>query len=222
MIRPKAPCPACGAPVRAADAFCPACGAAVPSEARPAPVVGPRRTAPRRRAMRHGDQSRLKSMASAAVAILVLAVMYALGGTIFGFMARSEVSDAIRALSSRSASDVITVEGKTRTVAEWRNAIERAPTLIFVTNYGLAAIFVGLFFWARKQAFPAILTAFFLWLATLAITTILDPTTLLQGLIVKIFAIVALLGGLQAALGQRSAERRRLEREAERAEKAQA
>jgi heme A synthase len=56
----------------------------------------------------------------------------------------------------------------------------------------VAVIFAGLAFWTKRKPFTAILTALIVYAALVLLTAVLDPSTLLQGLFLKIAAFVLL------------------------------
>ncbi|HOX43117.1 MAG TPA: zinc ribbon domain-containing protein [Myxococcota bacterium] len=89
------------------------------------------------------------------------------------------------------------------------NLPEGAGATLLATNFGLCAIHVGLFFWARTAPFPAAVVALVLFITVHVANAILDPTTLAQGLIVKALFLGALiravsLGHKATRAGQRS------------------
>jgi hypothetical protein len=89
------------------------------------------------------------------------------------------------------------------------NLPESAGAILLATNFGLCAIHLGLYFWARKAPFPAAVVALVLFVTVHVANAILDPTTLAQGLIVKALFLGALiravsLGHRAAKAGQRS------------------
>lgn len=60
----------------------------------------------------------------------------------------------------------------------------------------LAAIFFGLWLWGRKSPFPALLTALIVFVTFHLLDAVLDPMSLLRGIIMK----VVIIGGLATAL----------------------
>ncbi|MHC4859791.1 MAG: zinc ribbon domain-containing protein [Planctomycetota bacterium] len=200
-------CPSCGEQIRPGDEFCASCGAEVPEEMK---------KELRRIALREGRQrvrtarasrDRKAKVAKAAMWILILAILFAGFGTLFGFIAKGQADDALLILSEHSDDQLYMVEGEVHTVAEWREIVKAEPRLIFITNYVLAAVMLGTFFWARKRAFPAIVTALCVFLAVQVLSAVVEPATLAQGWLIKILAIGAFIGGLKAALAERVAAR---------------
>lgn len=75
--------------------------------------------------------------------------------------------------------------------------------LLLGVNIGLAAIYLGLFFWARRNPLAATVTALILFITVIAINAVLEPATLAQGILVKILFIAALAAAISAAQRER-------------------
>ena len=63
----------------------------------------------------------------------------------------------------------------------------------------ISAVFVGLAFWTRKSPYPALITATIFFVSLHVLFAILDPATIIQGLILKVVAIVLLVLGIRNA-----------------------
>lgn len=70
--------------------------------------------------------------------------------------------------------------------------------MILGTNAALLAIHIGLFIWAKKAPFAAAVVALCLFFTVHLINAILDPTTIYQGLIIKIAFLVILIKAVKA------------------------
>tara|TARA_R110002074_G_scaffold70386_2_gene163447 strand:- start:1707 stop:2213 length:507 start_codon:yes stop_codon:yes gene_type:complete len=66
-------------------------------------------------------------------------------------------------------------------------------------NLLLSVIYLALAFWSEKNAMMALLLSLLLYITTIAIFTILEPTTLMKGLIWKIVIISYLGKGMYSA-----------------------
>lgn len=64
----------------------------------------------------------------------------------------------------------------------------------------LTLCFFGLWLWARKQPFAAAVVALALFVTLQVVNTILDPSTLVQGLIFKVIVTCVLIGAVRAGL----------------------
>lgn len=203
-------CAGCGADLPEHDAFCTACGAPVsgrspsPSPSADAAPAVPR---PARHRRRVGDRTRRKSIGRATGWVLAVAIMFAVFGTVMGFITAEQADQAHANFSRFESDELVELMGETQTAAEWHRRFDAETRGVFLVNYVLAAVMLGLWFWARRSAFPALLTALCVYLAVIVLNVAVDPGTLLQGLLIKILVISALGLGVKAAVGQRAAER---------------
>jgi hypothetical protein len=60
-------------------------------------------------------------------------------------------------------------------------------------------IYLILAAWSNKNPFGAILTAFIIYITLIVINAFFDPATIIQGIIIKIFFIGALIKGTRSA-----------------------
>jgi hypothetical protein len=70
---------------------------------------------------------------------------------------------------------------------------------VMVLNFIIAAIYLALGFWSRKSPLPCILIGFALYVIVIAINAVIDPVTLIQGLLMKVVVISALVYGYKGA-----------------------
>lgn len=70
---------------------------------------------------------------------------------------------------------------------------------VLVTTVGLAAVFFGLWLWGRSHPFPALLTALIVLVTFHLLDAVLDPLSLLRGIIMKVVIIVGLCTALKKA-----------------------
>ncbi len=172
-------CPSCKAPAQPADARCGQCGAAIP------------------------DATIAISTAHVETATKILYVMaglFVLGGLLFFAIGKGQADEALTMLAPYSESEMWQMEdGSTIPVGELRAQIKAETYAPLVINLVLAVIFVGLGLWSRRAALPALLTAATIYAAVIVISAIADPTTIAQGIIMKIIIIGALARGIQAA-----------------------
>lgn len=194
-------CRACGNRLRMVDRHCDGCGAAVSAEQRAALEAHLQRE----RTARLATSRKLGSdVNSAANAIAALAVLFVIGGVFMFFILRSQASDALGKLDQLPGDQVTYVQGEAVPVAELRAEIVRAPRRVLVVNLVLAAIMAGLFFCARSTPLPAVITALAVFIMVHLVNALIDPLTLVQGIPIKIFAIITLSAGIRAALQQRA------------------
>jgi hypothetical protein len=195
-------CSKCSAVLDPGAAFCAECGHAVAAQEAPAAETAP---AFGGRYLERDRSSRLKR---ASTWLLILSILFAVFGTVLGFHHRSEADKAKEQLALVDPSEVLMVEGETYTVDELIRMVDREVQLIFVLNYFLAAVMLGLFFWSRRAPFPAMVTALCVYLAVIVLNAVMDPKTLYQGILFKIIFIGALVAGIRGALEQRDEQQR--------------
>ncbi|MBA4136598.1 MAG: hypothetical protein C0518_04700 [Opitutus sp.] len=68
-----------------------------------------------------------------------------------------------------------------------------------IVTGGLSAVFFGLWIWGRNSPYPALCTALGLFLFVHAVDAVLDPMTLLRGILVKIVVLTGLITAIQKA-----------------------
>ena len=73
------------------------------------------------------------------------------------------------------------------------------PLSVLTTNLVLAAIYLGLALWSKKQAVAAILSGLILFSVIQVVNMIVDPSTIVKGIIVKVAVIIYLIKGVQSA-----------------------
>ena len=210
MAKTSVPCSACGKPVYKADEFCEACGQRVDDTTKAIiqAAIEDKRRAREARAMeaeRLAEQSRPK-VRKAARMILVLAGLFFLGGVLQSMVARGNTEKALANLAGLDASATVPIDGVEYNVGELREQVEGEPTMVLAVNWTLTAIFVGLYFWALRAPFPAIVTAFAVFVVVHFVNFLLDPATIFQGIFIKIIGVAILAAGIQAALAIRAAE----------------
>ena len=64
---------------------------------------------------------------------------------------------------------------------------------------GLAAFYFGLWIWAKKSPFAALLTALLVFVSVHLLDIVLEPANLFRGIIVKIILLVGLCNALKNA-----------------------
>jgi uncharacterized iron-regulated membrane protein len=101
------------------------------------------------------------------------------------------------------------IVGKTLTVAEVRQTVEREPYLVLGLNWLLALIMAGLYLWSRRSPFPAVIAALAVFVVVHVANAVVDPVTIVKGIILKVIAIIALVKGVRAGFAVRALERGR-------------
>jgi hypothetical protein len=68
------------------------------------------------------------------------------------------------------------------------------------STFFLGLVFIGLFFWAKKNPFGASLTALIIYATSILVQAGMEPATLAKGIIIKVIIVLALVRGVQAGL----------------------
>jgi hypothetical protein len=200
MAEVSVPCGACQKPLHSGDEFCASCGAAV--------------TAAQVEALR-GQLAATsveyfwysKQAKSAEKTIGAVAVLFLLGGVVFFFMTSASTHKALEEFAGLEASEPLarTVEGAT-TVGELRSLLEREPWQVLGLNLFLAAVMAGLWQWSKRAVLPAAICALGIYAAVIVGSAVVDPPSVIKGLIVKIAVTVALVKSVKSAYAARRIE----------------
>lgn len=197
-------CAECGETLGPGERFCPNCGRDLSS-----PISGPDADwVPR--TDRQARQQAKAATRKASRTIMLLAILFAIAGAFLGHASSTQADKVLEAIEDKDADELFPseVNGKSYTVGELRDEIRIETRLVYITNYGLAVILLGLYFWSRKNPLPAIVTALAVYLVLQVLNAVLDPTTIYQGILIKVIIICVLFGGVRAALTARAAAAR--------------
>jgi hypothetical protein len=194
-------CPACNGAIVVGDKFCEKCGAKVTAEQEASLLE--------RLEHSSGDMAEhMKQVRAARQTIMVLAVMFVLGGVVMYFIAQGTAETALNNLRGLDAAMTYPqeVQGQTVTVGRLREMVESEPRQLLLLNIFLAGLMGGLWLWAKKSVLPAMLVALAVFATVHVASAMMDPKTIVQGIYIKIFAIVVLTRGVRAALAARKLE----------------
>lgn len=210
-VRPRGArgtCESCGAQVGPSDEFCDGCGTAVSDMAR-AGAIG-----------RANDEMWERNQSAATTATKVskasrmigwLAVLFSVSGIVMWRLQHDIARRGLQNLVDYASNDMITLEQKQYRVSDLRAHLEAEPKQLLAINLALAAIMVGLYIWSRRSPLPAIATALAVFVGVTFISFLAEPASLLQGIVIKIVAIGALVTGLRSALAARTVDQRVVE-----------
>ena len=84
--------------------------------------------------------------------------------------------------------------------------VVKQANMIFVGYFAASFLFVGLFFWAKKNPFSACLSALVIYVLSHLFSAIIEPKTIIQGIIVKIIIITVLAKAVAKAAELRAIE----------------
>jgi hypothetical protein len=196
------PCDVCSAQISLGAQFCPGCGRAVTDQDRAVLQV-------RLEGADHQAFERGTNVRKASRWIGVLAVMYAVSGTMIFVMQKIKATEALDHLAQFEDDDQLKpIDGKSYTAGELRREVAREPYVGLVSNLILCVSMAGLWWWGRRAPLPAIACAFAMFLVVIIVNAVVSPASLASGIIVKIAAIGVLSKGLKSALAARAALRR--------------
>jgi len=165
-------CPHCGTENSDAGAFCRQCGKALPSAAPSGPRVVTGEQVAATAVGQDLQRSQLRKQAGrAAGALFAVAVLHVIGGVVFYFLLKNNPQ----------------VE-------------PGAPRILLIMNLVLAGVYAGLGFWGRVSPLPAAIVGLVLFVSVWAVSAVLDPASIVQGIIVKIIVIAVLVRAIQAGV----------------------
>lgn len=178
-------CPACNGEIQLLDEYCAKCGHALGTPAR---------------------FLNLGSVKGATNAIRFLAAIFAIFGVVVFLFMRGTTQAAMDNLAQFDDETVLEpIDGVTYTAGELRKRVVWEHRGVLVINLLLSAIMLVLAWWSRRKPLAAILIAAAIFAAVQVIGAIVDPATLVQGVIFKIIIVVILVKGIKGALSMRTA-----------------
>jgi hypothetical protein len=183
-------CPGCGSPINKTDDFCGECGTKIRQDIS---TTG---------AQKLWSEEVDASVKKATKWVLAVAIMFIVFGTIMGLMQKSTTDKALANLVKYD--DSLTwsqpINGKTVTVGQLKKMVNFEYYSVFAVNYFLSIVMFVIFVWSKKSPFSAFVTALSIYLGVMVLSAIVDPKTIIQGVIVKVAVIMALINGIKAAI----------------------
>jgi hypothetical protein len=177
-------CPACKTEIQLLDEFCAKCGHELGTPAR---FIGQR------------------SVQGATSAIRLLAALFAISGVILYFLMSGQTQAALNNLAHYEDQEVLQpIDGVTYTAGELRKRVVWEHRGVLVVNLLLSAMMLVLAWWSRFRPLPAILIAAATYAAVMVVSAIMDPATIMQGIVIKIVVIAILARGIKGALDLRT------------------
>ena len=194
-------CPKCSADVTAGEKFCAACGQAV--------VEGVQRPMDMPPEVIGLGMERDARIGRARKWLMAVSIITLLTGFVFWAINNDKVEKDIREAETATmgmdpAMRDELVKQETGMTWEEAKAHDRGQVkLILFVNIGLAVLYLGMWFWARRNALAATVTALLLFVTVIGVNAVYDPKTIAQGMILKIFFIAALAKAISAAQEER-------------------
>ena len=175
-------CQACSARNSEGTGFCQQCGERLFDKSQPAPRVNPHLgttpAAPGVKQPRLGNlaaEHHGKEIRSARIAIMLVSVLTVISAAAYWMMLDAELAK----IRSDPAMFVV------------QSAVNEARLLIIAT-FAIGMLFLGLFFWAKRNPFGATLTALIVYLTSMVANAAVDPQTMAKGWLIKGIVIVVL------------------------------
>jgi hypothetical protein len=191
-------CPRCVAVVAANERFCAACGADIAGD-KVAQDPPPAKL----------DLDATRKLGTARKWLLAVSILTLLTGFVLYALNKSSVEDQIRDAAAKTAQmdpaqrDALMMQNVHMT---WDQAVAHdrgQVNMLLAINIGLSVVYLGLFFFAKKNALTASVIALLLFITVIAVNAVFEPTSLAQGIIVKILFIAALAKAISAAVQER-------------------
>jgi cytochrome b561 len=181
-------CPHCSATNPPNSSFCVSCGKALPSvdDVGPRLVTGAATAVSRTGRSLQVDQL-AKQCRKAYGTLLAVGILQAVFGTVIVFgMVRSG--------------------GPTPPTGQLEG--EAAPVGVLVASvYGIAVVFCGLAFWARRSPLPAAVVGLVVYITVHLLDAVADPTALLRGILMKAIIVLVLAKAISAGARHRALSR---------------
>lgn len=201
-------CPKCATRMPAGDRFCTRCGTGVAVSADGA--LHAQEPQPSASLMELGVNADAK-LRSARNWLLAVSILTLISGLLFFALNKQQVEREIREAESAIAGmDPADRDAalKAEIGMTWDEAVAHDRGMVnlqLAINIGLAVLYFGLWFWAAKNPLAASVTALLLFVTTIVISAVLEPKTIGQGVIVKIFFTLALAKAIAAGHEARKA-----------------
>ncbi len=181
------PCPSCGAANADAAAFCLSCGKSLPDRAPAGPhIVGAAGEATTAAARDLQSRDLGQKSRKAFGILLVVGILQTIAVFVVPWLLESE-ADKLR------AQGMILDEAKLASIV--------LSTRVVVGL--IAAVFFGLAFWARKNPLPAAIAGLVAFVTLHAIEAVIEPSSLVQGWLIKIFVVAGLIAAIRAGVDHR-------------------
>lgn len=181
-------CPSCHKPVKINDKFCENCGTEI---------------------LDTHDKVNLNDLKEAKKVIRIISILYLVFGVLMFGIQLPTYNNAFANLKSYENHEKLPnkINGKYYTAGELRSELTVEKYSLLVLNLFLAGIMLGLYFYADKNAFLAIVIAASVFVAINVLNAVVDPKSIGQGIIMKAIILSMLYKGLKAGFRLRVANK---------------
>jgi hypothetical protein len=195
------PNPRCGVAVTADEKFCSGCGAGIAVGADGNAMLYDRVSPKLDLSGGH--------LGTARKWLLAISIITLLSGLVFWGINKSEMEKQLRDAETQLSG--FSPEERDARLKEavgmtWDEVVKHdrgLVTMLLVVNIALSVIYFGLWFWAKSNPYAASLVALLLFLTVIVISAVYEPSTLAQGILVKILFIGALIKAVTAGREER-------------------
>ena len=201
-------CPKCAAPVPASDRFCTRCGTSAAGAAVGVPYVQESLPSASLIDLRATAEAKLQTARKWLLAISILTLC---SGLLFFGLGQQQVEKEIRdgeAATTHMDPGERDALMKAEIGMTWEEAVAHDRGMVklqLAINIGLALLYLVLWMWAKRNPLGAAVTALMLFVTTIAVSMVLDPKTIAQGVFVKVFFTIALIKAISAGYEARKA-----------------
>jgi hypothetical protein len=143
------------------------------------------------------QSARRKHLGQARGVLIAVGVLTLLVNGIFFFLAEGMVHDQIQKQVRAAGPQMAFDQAKLRELEE---SAVRETKLVSGATMALGAVFIVLGLAVKQYPVPATALGLILYIGAAVIFGLMDPTTLYQGIIIKVIFVVALVKALQAAI----------------------
>ena len=130
------------------------------------------------------EEEQRRLIKEARISIMVVAVVIIISSLIRWLQLESEISKI-------GTNPIMLVD---------QRAVDMARASI-IGDFLLSAFFIFLFFLAKSSPFGATLTGFIIFITIIIVSVIIEPKSLIMGILLKILIIAVLVNGLRAGIG---------------------
>jgi len=181
-------CPHCGEANASDASYCEHCGKALPAPGSQGPrIVTSDQTAQTASGRELQTEELAQKARRASGALLAVAILQTIGAALIAFLLRNS--------------------GSGPTAEEAQIPQEGMRNAMIIAQLVMAAAYWGLWFWSRSNPLPAALIGLGIYLAVITVSALANPSTLMQGIIIKVIIIGVLARAIKAGVDYRRIQR---------------
>jgi len=136
------------------------------------------------------QSARGKQLKNAKGWIFAIGILTLLGNILFFFLTGPQIDEEVKKLQAQN--QVVDQQSV--------DAAKHAAQLVCVGFGAIGVVFLVMGFFVDAYPVPITILALVLYLAGFAVTAVMDPTTIVQGIILKIIIVGGLASSIKAAL----------------------